>query len=57
MKLFKKSDIFLLAAAVLSMAISISYWFSGYQDAGMFIGIWVPSILGFGTYVKLLTKK
>jgi len=57
MKLFKPSDWFILLAAVASMVISIGYWFSGHQDTGLFIGLWVPSILGFGLYVKLLTKK
>jgi len=45
---------YILLAAVASMGISIGYWFSGYQDAGLFIGMWVPSILGFGIYVKML---
>ena len=57
-KLFKKSDILILSAALLSMVISIVTWFSGYQDEGLFIGIWVPSILGFGNYVKnLITQR
>jgi len=54
MKLLNTSDMYILLAAVASMGISIGYWFSGYQDAGLFIGMWVPSILGFGIYVKML---
>jgi len=53
-KLFKPSDYFILFATVVSMAISIGFWFSGYKDEGVYIGIWVPSILGFGNYVKNL---
>ncbi|WP_281179582.1 hypothetical protein [Rhodohalobacter halophilus] len=36
------------------MALSIALWISGDQDAGLFVGIWVPSILGFGAYFKIL---
>lgn len=52
--MLKKSDYFILAAALISMMLSISLWFSGQQDAGLFVGIWVPSILGFGAYFKII---
>lgn len=39
---------FVLAAG-LSFLFSISLWFSGKKDEGMFVGLWVPSILSFGT--------
>ncbi len=52
--LFKTSDYFILIAAVLSLAISIGFWFNGYREEGVFIGLWVPSLLGFGNYVKNL---
>ena len=31
----------------LSFLYSVSLWFSGYQLEGIFVGIWVPSILCF----------
>jgi len=52
--MLKKSDYFILSAALLSMMLSIALWFSGEQDAGLFVGIWVPSILGFGAYFKII---
>ena len=52
--LFKTSDYFILLAALVSLAISIGCWFNGYRDEGVFIGLWVPSILGFGNYIKNL---
>ncbi|WP_165779061.1 hypothetical protein [Rhodohalobacter barkolensis] len=52
--MLKRSDYFILAAALISMILSIFLWFSGNQDAGLFVGIWVPSILGFGAYFKIL---
>jgi hypothetical protein len=52
--MLKTSDYFILIAALLSMAFSIYLWFSGSQDAGLFVGLWVPSILGFGAYFKII---
>jgi hypothetical protein len=50
---FKSSDYLILAAALISMFASILIWFMGYREEGLFIGIWVPSILAFGVYFKL----
>lgn len=52
--MLKTSDYFILIAALLSMFFSIYLWFSGSQEAGVFVGLWVPSILGFGAYFKIL---
>ena len=38
---------FLVAAGV-SFVFSVSLWFSGLKDEGVFVGIWVPSILSLG---------
>lgn len=51
-KIFDISDYLILAAAILSMLVSILLWFSGNRDEGLFVGIWVPSILAFGVYFK-----
>jgi hypothetical protein len=32
-------------------------WFSGQRDEGLFVGLWVPSILAFGTYIRVSTAK
>ncbi len=42
-----KALIFL--AAGLSLALSVFYYFSGDHDRGIFVGIWVPSILSAGS--------
>ena len=52
--LFKRSDLLILSSALFSMVLSIAIWFSGFKEEGLFIGIWVPSILGFGNYLKNL---
>ena len=38
----------LLLAAGLSFALSVALYFGGNEDAGIFVGIWVPSILALG---------
>jgi hypothetical protein len=41
----------ILAAALLSFLLSVYLWFSGSEVQGIFVGIWVPSILSFGAFV------
>lgn len=41
----------ILSAAGVSFLISVSLWFSGQREEGVFVGIWVPSILSFGTLI------
>ena len=36
--------------AFVSFLFSVTLWFKGYKDEGMFVGIWVPSILGLGNF-------
>lgn len=37
-----------LLAAFASFLMSVSLWFSGDRERGVFVGIWVPSILSAG---------
>jgi hypothetical protein len=41
----------LIAATVISLALSVSLWFSGSEQEGIFVGLWVPSILALGAIV------
>ena len=50
--MLKITDYILLFAAFISFLISVYLWFSGQKDEGVFVGIWVPSILAFGGYLK-----
>jgi hypothetical protein len=53
----KRSDYAVTAAAVISLATSIYLWFGGHRDEGVFVGLWVPSILSFATYFRLSTAR
>ncbi|MFL2591236.1 MAG: hypothetical protein ACJ0PY_05220 [Flavobacteriaceae bacterium] len=52
----KRSDYFILTSAFLSFVFSIYLWFSGQQDEGLYVGLWVPSILAAGAYIKQNNK-
>lgn len=41
----------ILGAAAISFFLSVYLWFTGSQDQGIYVGIWVPSILSFGALV------
>lgn len=41
----------ILLAAFISFLLSVYLWFSGSESQGIFVGIWVPSILSFGTLI------
>ncbi len=47
-------DILMLLAAFLSLIFSETLWFLNDHDAALFIGLWVPSILGFAIYLKFI---
>ena len=49
------TGLFLLAAAA-SFVLSVSLWFSGNEQQGIFVGLWVPSILATGIYIQLRTR-
>ena len=40
-----------LAAALLSFALSVALYFSGEHTDGIFVGLWVPSILALGAFL------
>ena len=40
-----------LAAAALSFAVSVGLYFSGSENEGIFVGLWVPSILALGAFL------
>ena len=55
--MLKTSDYLILTAAFISFLISVALWFSGQKDQGLFVGIWVPSILSFGIYINSRLRK
>jgi hypothetical protein len=56
-KKFTSGDILLLVAALLSLVFSEIMWFTGNKEQALFVGLWVPSILCFGIFLKLTKKE
>lgn len=48
------TDKLMFVAALVSLVFSEALWFNGDQQHAIFVGLWVPSILSFGIYLKLL---
>jgi hypothetical protein len=55
-KKFTLTDILLFVSAFLSLIYSEILFFNGNGNQAIFIGLWVPSILSFGIYLKLINK-
>ncbi len=56
LKNFTISDKLLFVAALLSLLYSESLYFQNQVYEAIFIGIWVPSILAFGIYLKIINN-
>jgi hypothetical protein len=52
--MIRNSDKFILLAVAISFALSGYLWFTGNREEGLFTALWVPSILCFGIYFKLM---
>jgi hypothetical protein len=53
----KRSDYAVLVAALISFVTSIYLWCNGHRDEGLFVGLWVPSILSFAAYFRISTAR
>ena len=53
---FSKADIFILLAAFISFGLGVYLFFAGDRDQGIFASMWVPAILAFGIYFKLMLR-
>lgn len=51
-----KADIFILVAVVISFGLGVYLFFTGYREQGTFVATWVPAILAFGIYFKLMRR-
>lgn len=49
MQRVKIAKLLILVAAGLSFLFSVYLWFLVSKEQGVFVGLWVPSILSFGT--------
>jgi len=48
MSKLNKAKLLFCVAALISFFLSVFLWFAGQKDEGLFVGLWVPSILSLG---------
>ena len=44
----RRAGLTILVTAFASFLLSVTLWFTGSHEQGLFVGLWVPSILSFG---------
>lgn len=54
--MINKADIFILLAVVIAFALGVYLFFTGQHEQGIFAATWVPAILAFGIYFKLMRR-
>ncbi len=52
-----KADVFILIACAIAFILGVYLFFTGNREQGMFAAMWVPALLCFGIYFKLLSQK
>ena len=58
MRWLRRASLLLLGLLGLAVAALGAYlWFTGHHEEGMFAALWVPAILGFGIYFRLLRQR
>jgi uncharacterized membrane protein YccC len=53
-KLRLRAALAILGAALLSFVLSVTLWFTGSHEQGIYVGLWVPSILSFGVIALMM---
>jgi hypothetical protein len=48
---YRKARVLILVAAFISFAFSVSLYFLSDEKQGIFVGLWVPSILSLGAFI------
>ena len=61
MVMLSKGHVLVLLSAFLSFLFSICLWFglgmAADKGAGMFVGLWVPSIISTGIYIQIAARR
>lgn len=48
---FHKAKAAFVVAGFASLVLSVALWFSGHQQEGLFVGLWVPAIHSLGSLI------
>ena len=53
----KTAALAILAAAFASFLLSVTLWFTDHRETGIFVGLWVPSILALGAFTLVAVDR
>ena len=51
MDVFHRTKVIFMACAFAALVLSVTLWFTGNEEEGVFVGLWVPAIHSLGTLV------
>ena len=52
-----KADVSILLGVAVAFVVGVYLFFTGNHEQGIFAATWVPAILAFGIYLKLMRRK
>lgn len=55
--MLKMSDKCILISVFVAFITTAYLWFNGQKEEGLFTATWIPSILTFAIYFKVITRK
>jgi heme/copper-type cytochrome/quinol oxidase subunit 4 len=50
--MLNKADYMILTIVVIALFLSVYLWFSGSREEGLFVAIWVPSLIGLAIFFR-----
>lgn len=50
--MLSRFEITVLVVTLSAFLFSVGLWFTGYREEGIFVGIWVPSLVGIGNFLR-----
>ena len=53
----KTSDLCILLSVAVAFITTAYLWFNGQKEEGLFTATWIPSILTFAIYFKIIARK
>ena len=55
--MMSKADFFIFLGVAVAFTVGVYLFFTGEREQGIFAATWVPAILAFGIYFKLMRRK
>jgi hypothetical protein len=53
----RAGDYAVLSSVLVAFVTSIYLWFGGQREEGLFVGLWVPSLLSLAGYIRSIGRQ